>query len=478
MKYSIKSISLLVVVISIVFSECNIPGMIGRTPNRGIPETYDDAYSDTANTAIQNWRNFFTDPDLQNLIDSALQNNQELNIMMQEIAIANNEVLARKGEYLPFVHAGVGSGVEKVGRYTSQGANDANTDIAPGKETPEWLGDGFVMARATWEIDIWHKLHNAKDAAIQRYLASAEGKNFMTTQIVSEVAQLYYELLALDNHLLILKNNIAIQQNALEVIRKQKEAAKATELAVKKFEAEVLKNQSLQYNIEQQIIVTENSLNVLVGRYPQHVNRSSQRFLDMDPFSIQTGLPSQLLENRPDVKQAEYNLEASKLDVKVAKADFYPSLGISSDLGFQAFNPAYFIKLPQSLLFSLAGDMVAPLVNRKAIIAKYSSANASQIQAAYEYERILLNAYTEVVNQMRSLDKIQQGYSLKNDQVRALVQSIDIVLKLFKYARADYMEVLMTQRDALEAKMELVETKRDQFVGLIRLYKALGGGWQ
>jgi outer membrane protein TolC len=193
---------------------------------------------------------------------------------------------------------------------------------------------------------------------------------------------------------------------------------------------------------------------------------------------VRSGIPSQLLANRPDIKQAEFDLAAAKLDVKVARAEFYPSLEISAALGLQAFNPSYLFRLPESLLYSVAGDLAAPLINRNAIKAEFNNANARQLQAMYNYERSILNAYLEVSTQLSNIDNLGKRYDLKTKQVDALTRSIDISNNLFSSARADYLEVLMTQRDALESKLELVETKKEQMIAVVNIYRDLGGGWR
>ncbi len=463
--------------ITFAFSAC-APSLVNKTADIAtVPESY-TASKDSTNTAKIQWKDYFTDPYLNALIDTALANNQELNITLQEIVIANNEVRARKGEYLPFVGVKSAVGVEKVGRYTSQGANDANTEIMPGKEFPEPLPDYGVGVVANWELDIWRKLRNAKKSALMQYLSTVEGKNFMVTNLIAEIANSYYELLALDNQLMNVRKNIDILNDALVVVKLQKQAARVTELAVRRFEAEVLKNESRQYYIQQHIVETENRINFLVGRYPQPVQRDYLTFNDLVPNTIQAGVPAQLLANRPDIRQAEMKLAAAKLDVQVAKARFYPSVGISAGIGFQAFNPSYLVKTPESLLYSLAGDLTAPLINRNAIKAAYYSANAQQIQAVYRYEQTILNAYVEVANQLSMITNLERSYDLKSRQVQALTESIDIANVLFRSARADYMEVLLTQREALESKFELIETKKQQLNAVVNMYQALGGGWK
>lgn len=464
-----------IICISLVFKGC-APALLQKTENNSVPESYHDV-QETTNTAQVSWTEFFTDTNLIALIDTALQNNQELNITLQEIIIAGNEVRARKGEYLPFVKLKTAAGAEKVGEFTRQGAVEENLDIKPGEEFPETLQDYLISANVSWEVDIWKKLRNAKKAAALKYLSTIEGKNFMVTKLIAEIASSYYELMALDNMLAAVKKYIEIQKNALEIVKLQKLAAKATELAVRKFEAEVLKNQSYQYTIEQKITVTENKINFLVGRFPQPVQRNSQGYNDLVPDTIHAGLPSQLLTNRPDIKQAELELAAAKLDVKVARARFYPSLDITAGVGYQAFEPKYLIR-PESMLYNLAGDLTVPLINRLALKAAYYNANAQQIQAVYNYERSVLNAYTEVVNKLSNISNLKKNYTLKAKEVEKLTQSITLADKLFKSARADYLEVLMTQRDALQAKMELIETKVLQMNAMVSLYQALGGGWK
>lgn len=454
-----------------------IPSLVHKTENKSVPSSYNSS-QDTTNTANVQWKNFLKDPYLTALVSTALDNNQELNIIIQEITIAQNEVRARKGQYLPFVNIGVGTGVDRSSRYTRNGAVDENVNVTPGNKLPDPLSDFVVAATASWQVDIWKKLRNSKKSAIYRYLATKEGKNFMVTRLVSEIATSYYELMAFDNQLDILKKNIEIQTNALETIKMEKNAARVTELAVRRFEAEIAKNQSHLYYILQQITLAENRINFLVGRFPQTVERNSQTFNDLKIDSVYVGIPSQLLANRPDIKQSELDLAAAKLDIKVAKANFYPMLNITAGLGYEAFNAKYLFSTPKSILYTVAGSLVAPVVNRNAIKAEYSSANARQVQAAYQYERTILNAYTEAANQIANIHNLSKSYEWKAQQVDALTRSVSTSINLFKSARADYVEILLTQRDALESKMDLIEIKQQQLCAAVQMYQVLGGGWK
>jgi len=474
-----KRIAIYIAIIGLshIYTACIGPSAIKRTENKTVPASYNGT-KDSTNTANIKWKIFFTDKNLVALIDTALKNNQELNIIMQEINIAKNDVRAKKGSYMPNLEVGIEAGFDKSSRYTSKGANEEANDIVAGQKNPSPLSNYVLGANISWEIDIWKKLRNAKKAAVYRYLSSIDGKNFMVTHLVAEISNSYYELLALDNQLEILKKNIELYQSSLEIVRLEKSAARVTELAVRRFEAEVLKNQSRQFYIEQQITITENHLNYLMGRFPQAITRNSKVFIDLPVDTIHLGIPSQLLDNRPDIKRAERELIAAKLEVKSAKAEFYPALKITAGSGYSAFNPKYIIETPASLIYNIVGNLVAPLINRNVIKANYYSASSKQVQAMYNYERIILNAHIEVANQISNISNLKKSYDLKTKQIQALTESIDIANTLFKSARADYMEVLLTQRDALDSRFELIETKKQQMNAMVTIFEALGGGWR
>lgn len=461
---------------------CCVPSLKenpSREPNKGVPVGFskeeaarEPAAGSVKATGQRTWEEFFSEPELRMLIEVALKNNQELSMRLQEIIIAKTEIQAKKGEYLPKVSAGVGAGVERVGRNTSQGVSDEAHGL------PENLGDFRFGLMGSWEVDIWKKLRNSAKAANFRYLATVEGRNFVITEMVAEIARSYYELIALDNQLEVLERNIAIQADALEVVKLEKLAARVTQLAVNRFEAEVLKNRSRRFELEQQRVQAENRINFLVGRYPEPVRRNPEKFKEPLPNVIQLGVPSDLLQNRPDVREAELQLAAAKLDVKVAKANFYPSLSIDAGVGYRSFNLEHLVATPESLIYSVAGNLSAPLLNRTAIAAQYRSANARQLQAVFNYERTLLQAFTDVANQLAMIANLQKSYELEAQQVDTLTESVEISNILFQSARADYMEVLLTRRDSLEAQMELIETKKRQLQTIVNVYQALGGGWR
>lgn len=461
---------------------CKIPDICRPESMRPLPQAF-DRNNDPAqglvsdeNSACLGWREFFNDPTLHQLISESLAGNQELKILAQDIRIANNEYRARRGLLFPFASIGTSAGIEKSSRFTRDGAVEDQLQAAPGKGFPEPLPNFLIAADVSWEIDIWRRLRNARDAQALRFLGTQAGRNYVVTRVVAEVAENYYELLALDNRLDTLDRTIAIQQQSLDTAKALKEAARGTELAVQRFQAEVQKNQSEKLIIQQEITETENRINFLAGRFPQKVERPSVEFLSLYLPAIGVGFPSQQLLNRSDIRQAEREVAASGLDVRVARAQFFPSLILTAGVGYEAFNTKYLFSSPESLIYNAAGGLVAPLINRSAIKAEYLNANARQLQAVYEYQQTVLNAHIEVINQLSLVENYTRSLEVKTQQLQSLESSVDNATKLFQNARGEYIEVLLAQRDMMETRLVLIGTKQKQLGAVIKAYQALGGG--
>ena len=429
------------------------------------------------NSAQLGINEFFNDPALTRVIAQALAGNQELNVLNQEIQIASNEILFRRAAYLPLVSLRADAGVEKPGRFTPIGTVENRLEYFPGKHFPDPLPNYLLSANLFWQLDIWRELRNARDSAIQRYYAAIERRNFMVTRIVAEIAGNYYELLALDQRLEILTQTIAIQQQSQKVAEALKLQARGTELGVQRFLAEVRRNQSEKLIVTQSIIEAENRINFLAGRFPQPVERMSVNFVNLTLPRLNIGVPAQLLQNRADVRQAERELVASGLDVKVARARFFPRLDIMAGVGYEAFTPKYLFMTPESLIYNAIGELTAPLVNKRAIQAEYLTANARQLQSVYNYQRVVLSAYTDVVNRLSRAENYRKSIELKKQQLESLAAAVDLASKLFQVAQADYVDVLFAQRDLRDARTVIVETKQQQLTAIVNTYQALGGGY-
>jgi multidrug efflux system outer membrane protein len=427
--------------------------------------------------AAINWRHFFSDPDLIALIETALANNQEFNIAIQDIEIATQEVRERQSEYLPKVGLGAGASYNRPSEYTPEGVLDKVIQRSYFAGNPDFnlnLGPSL-----TWEVDIWKRLRNAKEAARLRMVAEYEVRNFLISRLVTEIATNYYELMALDTSLKILDANISIQEAAFLKMQALKRYAKANQLAVNRFEAQLNKTKSQRSETSQSIVEKENRLKFLSGIYDERpIVRHSDQFMTLPVHELQTGVPTQLLENRADIRQAEAAIRAAKLDLKSVKKQLYPSLTIAAGTGFSGFDPQLWFKAPQSLLYNAMGNFTMPLINRRAILARIQIADAMQTQAVLTYEQTLLKAYTDVLNEESNIRKMQQAFDTKKREVVLLEESIGTANMLFKYAKATYVEVLLTQEEKLNAEKELVQVKMNLVGSRVDLYRALGGGWR
>lgn len=446
-------------------------------PERAIPAFFPGT-TDSLNSAQFSWKSYFDDPYLLSLIDTALQNNFDLQVTFQRIETNRAEILRADGLLRPQVNLQNTNALRKYGLYTMDGAGNISTEMLPGKIVPIHLPDFLIGASASWEIDIWGKLKNNKKAALSRYLSSMEGAQWVTANLVADVAVLYYELLALDNEIEILRETIQKQEEALKVVQIQKEAGEGTELASQQFKASLLSFRSMLFQTQQNVNEKENQINYLLGRFPQPILREKNGLYQAQNPLLHIGLPAQLVRNRPDIRAAERLVEASKYDLEVAKAAFLPSVNLTGGLGFQAFNPRFLLQTPASLAYTLVGNLAAPLINKKAIEANFNTVKAQQTEALYMYQKRILDAFVEVTNEQNKLKNYEQMFQLKLAETDELEKAVESANLLYLNGRANYLEVLFAQQNTLKTKLESLEIKKKQRITSVQIYKALGGGWK
>ena len=307
------------------------------------------------------------------------------------------------------------------------------------------------------------------------YIVASEKRNYFVTTMVAEIAENFYRLMGLDKRLENLDQIIELQRRSLEIAKARKEAARSTELGVLRFQAELQRNYSEKLIINQAIIQGENRINFLVNRYPQRVERDSTRFYELEIHPLAVGVPSQLLQNRPDIRQAERELAATGLDVKVARVNFFPQLVISGGVGLQSLILNHLFE-PNAVVGDIAGGLVGPLVNKRAIRAMYLTANATQLQAIYKYQRVILEAFTQVINRMTMVENYSKSIEIKKQQLKTLENAVQYAEDLFQNARIEYIDVLFSQRDLRDARVVLIDTKTEQLAAVVNTYQALGGG--
>lgn len=466
----------------LLLTGCNIPKKITQPGNISrMPVTYLQAAADSNNIAAQPWKTFFAESMLQQLIDTALANNPDLLSAAQQINIAGTYVSMSKALTMPTLDAVVNMQADRYAFYTMNGVGNADlnksSNITPDMRIPNVVPDFLIGLRSQWEIDVWGKLRNMKKSAASRYLATVQGKLFLQTNIVAEVAYRYYELLGLDYEIEVVRKNIRLQEQALEIVRAQKLGGRATELAVLQFEAQTKRTRGIEFAVKQQIAESENRINMLLGRYPQEIKRGSSLMELTIPGKISTGIPANLLLNRPDVNAAMHQLTAAYADVAAARAMYYPSFTISPFIGFQGFRlPSFFDAT--SIAAGIAGNITGPLFNKRRIRGQYSINEAQARQAWLSYNKSMQTAVMEVQNSLQGMDNLNNQFVLKEGEVASLATAIGTANDLYTNGYANYLEVITAQKSLLDAEIEMTLLKKVQLQTMVALYRAAGGGYK
>lgn len=480
MKTNKKIYNTLLVTAIVCLSGCKVMQPVKHASSIKAPETFESQTDSTGIGAIQ-WKDFFKDPNLAALIDTALLNNPDLKMAVQRIEMARTNIMVAQGALLPSVNAEVSGGGRKFGDYTMDGVGNYDTNFSENIDADRrlpapFMPDYFTGLRSSWEIDIWGKLKTQKKAAYTRFLASEKGRHLVTTSLIAQVARLYYELLAMDLELVIIRKNITLQQSAVENIKIQKEGGRANELGVRQFTAQLLNTQSLEIQINQRIVEAENSLNLLLGRFPQKIQRGGR--LDENlPERVQAGIPSKMLIRRPDIQQAELELLANHADLQAARLAFLPSLNITGMLGFNAFKGSLLFN-SGSIAYSALGGLAAPIFNRKALKAGQKRLEAASIESLYAYNKAILTGFQEVSTSLKKIDNTKKLADFKQQEVDVLQQAVVTSRDLFLTGYATYLEIITAQKTVLEAELSLTDVQKDQHLALIELYRSLGGGWE
>lgn len=457
------------VLFGVVISGCRVATPPPLPPAAEMPRTY-IGDTDTLTDGTIRWQEFFTDPHLVALIETALQNNFDLLTAIQRIELARADYAVSRGALLPSLRGVASADVGTLNQNMVE-INDRDQQLSDMQQ------EYFLGFQSSWEADIWGKLRDQKKAAYSRFLASEKGKHLVTTALVAEIARLYYELLAVDNELEVVRKNMEFQKIALEIIEIQKMGGRATELAVQQSTAQLLGTQALEKAKEQRVIELETEINLLMGRYPESIPRERDISELVLPPTIHEGLPSTLLLNRPDIQQAELELVAAEADLQAARAAFLPSITISPYAGFNALKTSLLFQTPESLAAGFLGGITAPVFDKKRIRAQFNRSVARRLEAYYRYQKSIITGYGEVVNNIRGIDNLEAVYALKEQEVEVLLNAVSTSNVLFTSGYATYLEVITAQKSVLEAELELANIKKGIFHSVIGLYKALGGGW-
>jgi len=472
----------LILVFGLIIVSCKNSEQLIKKSALKVPEQFIKP-SDTLTIGELKPREFFADEKLNQLIETALTNNYDLHIAMQRVEIAKASFKERKFIWLPSLDLTSGVGARKFGDYTIDGVGNYDTqfstNLTPNQQIPApAVPDYMIGFQSNWEIDIWGKLRNLKKAAYFKYLESSEAKNAVQTALIGQVAQLYYTLVSLDLELQIVRDNISLQQQVMEMVMIQKEGGRANELAVKQVRAQWFNTRTFAELLEQEIVYTENMLNAILGRFPQKIDRSNiltrQAFL----AEIKPGIPSRMLVNRPDIRATEMGLMAAQADVKAARAAFFPTVQLNAFMGIQAFRGSVLFSLPASLAWQVGGGLLQPIFNRSRLKSNFRAKKAEQLMALYHYEKSIIESFNEVITVLNKIENYRSIIDLKAEEVDLLKEAITISQDLYRTGNATYIEVITAQKNVLEEEINLIRYKREQLIGTIDLYRALGGGWK
>ncbi|WP_324719667.1 efflux transporter outer membrane subunit [Salinimicrobium sp. HB62] len=430
-------------------------------------ETYrtDELPTDTISMARISWRELFSDPVLTDHIDRALENNLDIRIALQQIEAAGAYLKQAKVQDLP-----------SLGLSTQV----THQQLAPNSQFGSFFDGSISQYEATanlsWEADIWGRIKSNERAQRAAFLQTVAAHQAVKTRLVANVANLYYQLLALDEQLEVTRETVANRMNSLETIKALKEAGNVTEVGVKQTEAQLYRAQAVVVDLENQIRLLENAFSILLGEAPHAIERTELEDQVLNT-QLKTGLPVQLLRNRPDVIAAEYNLANAFQLTNVARSNFYPSLSISATGGFQSLDLAELIDA-NSLFATVVGSLTQPLFNRRQIKTRYEVAQAQQEIAFLEFRRAILDASREVSDALFNYAAADKKLEIKQQEFEAYDLATSYSEELLNSGFANYLEVLTARENALNSQLELVNIRYDELNAIVDLYQALGGGWQ
>jgi NodT family efflux transporter outer membrane factor (OMF) lipoprotein len=448
----------------VILSGCKITQHY-ETPTNVTPDSLfrNLASHDTTTIATLPWEQIFTDPLLQALIREGISKNLDLKVAQARIHRAEANFLQSKAAQLPSLNI-AGSGTLQQLSPSQGGA------LLPSQSYQ------FSLVSA-WELDIWGKMRSNRRAALAALLQSDAFKRSVQTQLVSDIAGNYYTLLALDEQLKITQQTVQNRTKDVETVKILKESDVVTGAAVVQSEANRYSAEVTIPDLKQQIRETENTISVLLGRNPDSVFRSS---LDEQHIAVdlKTGLPMQLLANRPDVQQAEYQLRTNFELVNVARTYFYPTVTITAQGGLANGNIFQFLDA-SSLFGNIIGGLTQPIFNQGINKQRLEVAKAGQEEALAVFKQSLLSAGQEVSNALYNYQAAVEKKAYRSKQIAYLEKSVDFTKELLKYSSStSFIDVLLSEQSLLAAELNGVSDKLQQLQAVVTLYRSLGGGWR
>ncbi|MCD8310740.1 MAG: efflux transporter outer membrane subunit [Prevotellaceae bacterium] len=429
-------------------------------PDLNLPERIDSLQPvDSFSIAEKRWWEVYADTTLQGLIEKALVYNKD----MKAAAARVRELAATKHVDL----ANLFPSVSFLGYADKEAVNYGGHDYS---NDPE-LGSKLAFS---WEIDLWGNLRWARERSVAQFLASVEAQRALQMSIIAEVAQAYFELVALDNELSIVRQTLNAREEGVRLAKIRFEGGLTSETSYQQAEVEYARTATLVPDLERKISLKQNDIAFLVGEYPQHIERSVLPEETHIPGSLPAGLPSTLLERRPDIRQAEQQLKAAHAAVGVAYTNMFPKLNLTVHLGYES---GYLSDLYHSPYHWLRDNLVFPIIAWGKYRAQLKAKKAAYEQECARYEKSVLNAFKEVHNAIVNYNKMKEIYESRLQLEHSSKTTMELAQLQYINGIINYMDVLDAQRLYFNAQIDVSNAVRDELLALVDMYKALGGGW-
>lgn len=460
---------ILLILTAALISACSVTKKYERPTTLKTADLYrDQSSTDSTTIADMPWNTVFKDEKLNALIQKGLDQNLNLKNAIENIVQARASLRQSKLAYYPSLQLDANVAHNKQ--------SQAGLNFPPGININTLTTTYKLGVSTAWEIDVWGKLSSSKRAALANYLATDAAKQAIQTQLIADIANNYFLLLAYDKQLEITEQTLKTRIENVETIKALKEGAIVTGAAVVQSEANQHAAEVLIPDLKQNIRETENAINILLGQAPGPVERGVLG-TQIIPEKIAVGMPAQLLENRPDVRQAEFNFRVAFESTNLAKTYFYPSLTLTASTGFSNLEIKDFFT--NSIFYSIIGGLTQPLFNNGLNKMRLTTAQSQQLQAYNNFQQSLLVAGQEVSNALYSYQMALEKENSREKQIAALEKAVDFTEELLEYSSAtNYTDVLTSQQNLLAAQLSGVADHLQKLQAVINLYRALGGGWK
>lgn len=436
---------------AILTASCKL-GKDYTRPQLNLPSQIRGVTTDSLSSELMSWNELYRDTVLQNLIIRTLQYNKDMLIAAARVKEVMENRRISRADLFPKIDA-------KVSGQREYDASPDNTYEAKGL--------------LSWELDLWGKLRWGNQAALADYLGTVEGQKALQLTLIAEVAQAYFVLIAMDQELAIVRQTLTAREEGVRLAKLRFEGGLTSETSLKQAQVELARTQTLTPELEKKIRIQENKIALLAGEYPGPAERGRSLDHQQLPALLPVGLPSQILERRPDIRKAEYKLRAAHAKVGIAFTSMFPKITLTGHYGLESGDLSDFLKSPY---FFLGGELLTPLVNMGKNRAKLRAAKAVEEQEIQAYQKVVLNAFSEVSNALITSEKSREIRRSRQNLEEAARSALDLARLQYINGIINYLDVLDAQRGYFDAQIGLNNAIRDELLAKVELYKVLGGG--